>query len=103
MNRISVEQVEEKLERELTPEEADEKAAVVLPADVVSGIGDSNWKTLGPKLSDRSLCTGKLSDIRDSYSNKAKNACVFKIFKHEAVLNASTKFYFLEIVIIALA
>ena len=42
---MSVEQVEEKLERELTPEEADEKAAVVLPADVVSGIGDSNWKT----------------------------------------------------------
>ena len=36
---------EEKTERELTPEEADEKAAAVLPPDVMSGLADSNWKT----------------------------------------------------------
>lgn len=32
-------------ERELTPEEIDEKLAEILPADVVSGLGDANWKT----------------------------------------------------------
>lgn len=32
-------------ERDLTPEEVDEKAAELLPPDVVSGLIDANWKT----------------------------------------------------------
>lgn len=36
---------EEKLEKELSPEEVEEKAAAILPPDVISGITDSNWKT----------------------------------------------------------
>lgn len=31
-------------EREMTPEEADEKAAELLSAEILSGLGDSNWK-----------------------------------------------------------
>lgn len=37
--------VEEKIEKELSPEEVDEKAAAILPPDVMTGITDSNWKT----------------------------------------------------------
>lgn len=35
---------EEKVERELTPEEAEEKAGAILPAEVMTGMVDSNWK-----------------------------------------------------------
>lgn len=41
----SAPKAEEKVERELTPEEVDEKAAAVLPPDVITGIVDANWKT----------------------------------------------------------
>ena len=41
----SAPKVEEKLEKELSPEEVDEKAAAVLPPDVITGITDANWKT----------------------------------------------------------
>lgn len=37
--------VEEKVERELSSEEAEEKAAAILPPDVMTGITDANWKT----------------------------------------------------------
>ena len=37
--------IEEKVERELSPEEAEEKAAAILPPDVMTGITDANWKT----------------------------------------------------------
>jgi len=37
--------VEEKNEKELSDEEVEEKAASVLPPDVVNGMIDSNWKT----------------------------------------------------------
>lgn len=36
---------EEKVEKELSQEEVDEKAAALLPPDVISGLTDSNWKT----------------------------------------------------------
>lgn len=36
---------EEKIEKELSPEDVDEKAAALLPPDVITGITDSNWKT----------------------------------------------------------
>ena len=36
---------EEKVEKELSPEEVDEKAAAILPPDVMTGIIDANWKT----------------------------------------------------------
>ncbi len=37
--------VEEKLEKELSPEEVEEKAAAILPPEVITGITDANWKT----------------------------------------------------------
>lgn len=37
--------VEEKIEKELSPEEVEEKAAAILPPDVITGITDANWKT----------------------------------------------------------
>lgn len=32
-------------ERDMSPEEIDDRAAEILPADVIQGLGDSNWKT----------------------------------------------------------
>jgi len=40
----SASKVEEKIEKELSPEEVEEKAAAILPADVISGLVDANWK-----------------------------------------------------------
>jgi cytoskeleton-associated protein 5 len=37
--------VEEKLEKELSLEEVEEKAAAILPPEVITGITDANWKT----------------------------------------------------------
>nr|CAH0109138.1 unnamed protein product [Daphnia galeata] len=37
--------VEEKVEKELSPEDVEEKAAAILPPDVITGITDANWKT----------------------------------------------------------
>lgn len=37
--------VEEKVEKELSPEEVEEKAAAILPPEVITGITDANWKT----------------------------------------------------------
>ncbi len=36
---------EEKIEKELSPEDVEEKAAALLPPDVITGITDANWKT----------------------------------------------------------
>ena len=37
--------VEEKVEKELSPEDVEETAAAILPPDVITGITDANWKT----------------------------------------------------------
>lgn len=33
------------LEREMSPEEVDEKAEAIFPMDLLTGLADSNWKT----------------------------------------------------------
>ena len=42
---VSSSKVEEKIEKELSDDEVEEKAAAVLPPDVISGMIDTNWKT----------------------------------------------------------
>lgn len=47
-------------ERELTPEEIDERAADLLPANVLAELGDSNWKS---RLSSSETFLGALSGL----------------------------------------
>lgn len=53
-------------ERELTPEEVDEKATELLPAEILSGITDSNWKT---RLSTAETFVGAIDGIESKVGN----------------------------------
>lgn len=53
-------------EREMTPEEVDEKAAELLPAEIVSGLVDSNWKN---RLSTAETFLGLIDGIESKPGN----------------------------------
>lgn len=50
----------------MTPEEADEKAAELLPAEILSGLVDSNWKN---RLSAAERFLGSLDGIESKVGN----------------------------------